>query len=412
MLDRGSAPTLLRVALLGAALAAATQTTPARAIDGEPPREVPAPTVPELVHERAATTAATPETPATPPLPAKPSLPEQREGSGTVLVPLVVYTPEMHLGVGGLVVQFFRLGGAAQTSRVSSVAFVALLTTRKQAIFELHPDFYWDDERNHVAGKLEYQRFPDSFWGVGPRTRSEDEEDYQRERLRFRGGPHRRFFGHVYAGLFTDLMLYKGTYPSEPTGIFATGNIHGLDGGLTVGVGPMLAFDNRDNTVATRSGTLLSATWLGYSAALGSRYEFWKLTTEARQFFPVGEESELGLRYYGEMQGGSPPYYQLAMLGGDELLRGYYMGRFRDKNLVALEAEYRFPLFWKFGAVAFGGAGSVADRLEEFRSTPVRAAGGGGLRLSLNTKERLNLRLDVGGGPETFGVYFTAREAF
>jgi hypothetical protein len=43
---------------------------------------------------------------------------------------------------------------------------------------------------------------------------------------------------------------------------------------------------------------------------------------------------------------------------------------------------------------------------------PIRWAAGGGLRLSLNTEERLNLRLDVGVGPDTYGVYFTAREAF
>jgi outer membrane protein assembly factor BamA len=222
---------------------------------------------------------------------------------------------------------------------------------------------------------------------------------------------NRRLFGHVYAGLFTEITLFHGTY-YEPAGVFDSTPVPGRDGGLTTGLGPSWAYDSRDNTVNTRKGTLIAGTWLGYDKALGSRYEFWRAIVEAKQFFPVGQESALGVRYYGEFQGGNVPFYQLAMLGGDELLRGYFMGRYRDKALQALETEYRFPIYWRFGGVAFAGAGEVADRFAELASVPIRWAAGGGLRLSLNTEERLNLRLDVGVGPDTYGVYFTAREAF
>lgn len=336
---------------------------------------------------------------------------EEETGSGRVIVPLVIYTPETHVGVGGLLVQFFRIGDSAKDSRVSSVAFDALVTTRSQAIFEIMPDLYWEDESNHLFGKLEYQRFPDSFWGIGPDTPDSAEERYDRERLRLRLGTQRRVIGQLFAGMYGEFMFFDATY-SDPTGTFARQDVPGENGGFTSGIGPMVTFDSRDNAVSSRSGTLLSVTWLGYSSVIGSRYEFWKLQTEARQFFPVGDESALALRYYGEFQGGFVPYYELAMIGGDELLRGYFMGRFRDKEMLVLESEYRFPLFWRFGAVAFAGAGEVADEFLDLGSQTVHWAGGGGLRLSVNTKERLNLRLDVGAGPDTFGVYFTAREAF
>jgi len=413
----GKGPPLVPARFL-AMLAAALLTSGERlalAQGGVGRREVPTPTIPEIQKERppppsqSESSSSQPDA-AAPEPPSTAKKPEENRG-GRVIVPLVVYTPEMQLGLGGFLVQFFRLGNEAPDSRVSSLAFVALVTTRKQAIFEIHPDFYWDDERNHIMGKLEYQRFPDSFWGIGPRTRDGDKEDYLRERVRFHGGFYRRIAGRMFAGLTTDLMDLRAVY-SKPDGLFETQDIPGKHGGFTAGAGPTLSFDNRDNAISTRSGTLLTATLLGYDRVLGSRYDFSKLFTEARVFFPVGDESALALRYYGEFQAGVVPYYHLAMLGGDELLRGYYMGRYRDKNLVALEAEYRFPLFWKFGAVMFAGAGDVADRALDLPKEPIRWAGGGGLRLSLNSKERLNLRLDVGAGPDTFGVYFTAREAF
>ncbi|MFC1643072.1 hypothetical protein ACFL5O_10385, partial [Myxococcota bacterium] len=102
----------------------------------------------------------------------------------------------------------------------------------------------------------------------------------------------------------------------------------------------------------------------------------------------------------------------LAYFGGDELLRGYFLGRYRDKHLVAVEGEYRFPLFWKFGGTLFAGAAEVGARPAALDLDPVRWAAGGGLRFSIADEERLNLRLDVGAGPHTRGIYLTAREAF
>jgi hypothetical protein len=131
-----------------------------------------------------------------------------------------------------------------------------------------------------------------------------------------------------------------------------------------------------------------------------------------RHFFHLTGDHVIAARFYGETQGGLVPYYHLAMLGGDELLRGYYLGRWRDKNLAAIEAEYRFPLIWRFGGVVFGGLGEIARRVTDLGSEPVRWAVGGGLRFSLNSDEHLNLRLDAGFGPGTYGFYFTAKEAF
>jgi hypothetical protein len=321
-----------------------------------------------------------------------------------------MYSPETHVGLGLLFAQFFRLGAAPKSSRASSIALLALMTSRQQSIFELIPEVYWDRENYALVGKAEYQRYPDSFWGIGPRTPDQDEERYERRRARWRGGPRRRLLGFLFAGLVVDAMWFRGNYANGS--IFAEQDIPGKAGGVTVGAGPTLAFDTRDNTVATRRGTLLSGAFAWFARPLGSDYEFEKTLLEARHFVPLGGQHVLGFRFAGEFQRGEVPYYHLAYFGGDELLRGYFLGRYRDKNLVALESEYRFPLIWKFGGTMFLGAAEVDGRLAGLDLDPVRWAGGGGLRFSLNDQEHLNLRLDAGAGPHTVGVYFTAREAF
>jgi hypothetical protein len=333
------------------------------------------------------------------------------EGPGRIIVPLVMYSPETHLGLGVLAVQFFRLGFAPQGSRSSSVALVALVTTREQVVFELIPEIYWSREDYALVGKAEFQRYPDSFWGIGPRTPGSAEERYERRRARWRGGPRRRVIGPLFAGFLVDAMWYHAVY-TDPDGVFAREQIPGEAGGVTVGAGPSVAYDSRDNTAATRRGSLLSTTFVWFGRPIGSDYEFTKVLLEARQFVALGGEHVLGFRFTGEFQHGHVPYYHLAYFGGDELLRGYFLGRYRDQNLIAQESEYRFPLIWRFGGTVFAGAAEVAGQPAGLDLDPVRWAAGGGLRFSLTERERLNLRLDVGAGPHTSGVYFTAREAF
>jgi hypothetical protein len=330
--------------------------------------------------------------------------------SGTLLVPLLLYTPETHLGLGGFFVHFFRLG-RSDDSRLSSIAALGIATTRQQFIMEAHPDFYLFADDLHLYGKLEYQRYPDSFWGIGNAAEDAREERYDRERLRFRGSLQYRLYGPLYGGLGSDLMIYRGVYTTVD-GIFATQDIPGESGGFTAGLGPTLTFDTRDNTVSPRKGYLLNASFLYFGAPLGSRYDFVKSTLDLRYYIATFPRQVLALRFHGEGHGGDVPYYQLALLGGDDLMRGYYLGRYRDEALASFELEYRYPLFWRFSGVAFAGVGAVAGALDELVGVPLRPAVGAGLRFSLNQRERLNLRLDAGVGPGTYGIYFMVGEAF
>jgi hypothetical protein len=187
--------------------------------------------------------------------PKGPSTIAPEEPQANVFVPLLMYTPETHVGFGGLFVRFFR-PAAPSKRRVSSFAFFAIATTRRQAILEAHPDVYAFADALHLFGKVEYQYFPDSFWGVGPHTEDEDEERYKRERFRLKTTGLYRLFGPLHAGIGLDVMAYKGTYADD--GIFANETFIGEDGGITTGVGPSAVYDTRDSTVNARSGALIA----------------------------------------------------------------------------------------------------------------------------------------------------------
>ncbi len=65
------------------------------------------------------------------------------------------------------------------------------------------------------------------------------------------------------------------------------------------------------------------------------------------------------------------PFNQLSMMGGEMMMRGYYFGRYRDKNYLAAQAEYRFLPFdfsRRLGGAVFGAVGAVSD---EFHLTTI-----------------------------------------
>jgi hypothetical protein len=115
---------------------------------------------------------------------------------------------------------------------------------------------------------------------------------------------------------------------------------------------------------------------------------------------------------FGSQVGGYPPFYEMSALGGGQIMRGYYYGRFRDKIYTAGQIELR-TFFWKrLGGVVFGGMGNVSDNYKGLELRQSRFSFGGGLRFKFNQAEKINIRMDIGFGRGTSGVYFGMEEAF
>jgi hypothetical protein len=92
-------------------------------------------------------------------------------------------------------------------------------------------------------------------------------------------------------------------------------------------------------------------------------------------------------------------------------MRGYLEGRYRDKNLLVVQTEYRFPLVWRFRGALFAGVGDVAPRLDRFTLDALKPSYGLGLRYLIDPVEKICIRFDFGFGRGTSGFYFTANEA-
>jgi hypothetical protein len=80
---------------------------------------------------------------------------------------------------------------------------------------------------------------------------------------------------------------------------------------------------------------------------------------------------------------------------------------------MMLQAEFRHMFSKRFGYVVFGGAGNVSNSMLEYSLNHIKYSLGAGLRFRFNQKEKVNLRMDIGVGPDkNMGIYFGIEEAF
>jgi outer membrane translocation and assembly module TamA len=96
------------------------------------------------------------------------------------------------------------------------------------------------------------------------------------------------------------------------------------------------------------------------------------------------------------------PYLDMPSTGWDTYSntgRGYIQSRFRGKNMLYFEAEYRFPILRNgfLSGVVFANAQSFTDYPSN-RFTTIAPAAGGGLRFKLNKHSGANLCLDYALG--------------
>jgi len=92
------------------------------------------------------------------------------------------------------------------------------------------------------------------------------------------------------------------------------------------------------------------------------------------------------------------PFFLQPTLGGSEDLRGYREYRFRDRNMVVFNAEYRWEAFSGLDLAVFADAGQVAARPGDLHFKNFEKSYGTGFRF--NTAKSVFLRMDVGFSKE------------
>ena len=331
-----------------------------------------------------------------------------------IAYPTLAYAPETRWEFGASILYVYHAKRKPQ-NRLSELSAFTFITLEQQYGLWLDHAFYTDNNDWYLLGRWRLQSFPLRYHGVGTNTPSEYQAYVDGNQLWLRERALRKVSGNWFAGVYVDaLRLSNVTFNWTPEANVTPLPLGG-EGSTNLGLGPSVVYDSRENVLNVRDGLYAEASLASYQPALGSTYRFTQLFTDLRLFRPVNERQVVAWQLQGVFSGGDVPFNQLALMGGDGLMRGYYLGRYRDRHLLASQVEYRWLPFGfskRFGGTLFLSTGAVAPTVPDLAQTRWQVSGGGGIRFLLFPDKDIYTRFDVGFTREGPGYYLYIGEAF
>ena len=172
-----------------------------------------------------------------------------------------------------------------------------------------------------------------------------------------------------------------------------------------------IEFDTRDHEQFPREGWHANFRGMLHRESIGSDFNSESAEFSVNRYIPMRERDVLALRAMTRATGEGAPFFLLSTFGGNTDLRGYESGRYRDRMMYAVQAEYRWKLNDRWIFSGFAGVGEVAPSYSEFFKNLLPAAGVG-TRFVISQKHKLSLSLDVAAGKHGAEFYFGIGEAF
>jgi hypothetical protein len=261
----------------------------------------------------------------------------------------------------------------------------------------------------------------EDFFGTGSDSRAEDRTNYRLEDFSYGGEVGVHLSEHVKAGThlrWIETNVGEGTDRRFPSvgGVVDASDVPGFNNQPAyLQTGAFFEIDYRDEPGNPRSGGRYLAKWSSFQDRKLGRYDFSQYDIEVQQYLPFfNQRRVIALRGKTTLtqtaEGQEIPFFILPALGGSEDLRGFTEFRFRDRNLLVLNAEYRWEAFSGLDLALFADAGQVAPRVRQIDLGELKTAAGFGFRF--NTAKSVFLRVDMGFSNEGSRVFMKFGHVF
>jgi len=323
------------------------------------------------------------------------------------------------IGISTVNVSFFM--GDPKTTRLSNITFYPTTNFNSYVQFRALPNLWLNNNSWNIPGKVEVAYNMQDNYGLGGNTSPDSLFVIQYQLTRLYLTFNKLISRNLYVGLgwnFDDFYnvndLSDSTYYT-PFEQYEYGNSESsLSSGITFNV----LFDSRKNSINPLKGLYSSFLLRWNNPWMGSNYNWQSAYFDTRKYISFSNNRHRTLALWGLYWGtwGDVPYLNLPGSGLDFsnwTARGYYKARYRGKQMLYAEAEYRFDLnkngLW--GAVVFANAQSFIET-DTKRFEYILPAVGTGLRLKFNKYSDSNLTFDVAVGKDSYNWYFGLNEVF
>ncbi len=315
--------------------------------------------------------------------------------------------PEQGFGIGMAAVGLYTPAGWLRSDPYSTLTVSSYVSTSGSYGLGVNNRTYLKQDRIRLLGEASISHTPGYYWGVGKSAAESDQTKIQYDAQRLLLSP--KVALEIAPSTYLKLGWQWQTYT----------NVEGLDGdilpaemqdatssGSLVGI----EYDTRDFEPNPQRGQFIDIEWIANRTELGSDSDYDNLTANIRHYQMWSKDTIIAMEIYSQSILGDAPWFDYALLGDDQRMRGYYQGQYRDKNQISTQLEVRHTINGRHGVVAWLGAGNVAEYYHQLFESDWLPTVGVGYRFAF--KARINVRVDFGVGKDSTGFYFQINEAF
>jgi len=330
-------------------------------------------------------------------------------------LPVVGYT--LQTGFAGVLSANFAFYTSNQgQTNISSILTSVTYSQYRQIIFPIQADIWTKGNAFNIITDWRYLKYPSLTYGLGGNTSPDSGYNIDYAYLRLHQAILKRIARNLYLGPGYDLDYFWNVREVDPpAGKETDFQRYGLHKtAVASGVSLHFLYDDRKNQINPDGGGYASVSYRPNFTFLGSDDNWQSLILDLRKYvrWPGSTHNVLAIWSYNWFTtgAGNPPYLLLPATGWDaysNTARGYIQGRFRSRNMLYLETEYRFRILSNglLGGVIFGNAQSFSEP-GSGRFEYVMPGYGTGIRISLNKFSRTNLCIDYGWGAHGSGGFF------
>ena len=255
--------------------------------------------------------------------------------------------------------------------------------------------------------KMSFSSMPTYFWGIG--FDSARQNDNKTKYLQLNAEVKASFDYSLPGNCYVGPALHFNYTRAKNAEDYALWNNEHLST-FNYGVGVNLYHDSRDCLTAPHRGWYIGLEQRFYPRFLSNKDAFSSTDVTICRYFGAWRDAIVAIDVHGLFTYGNTPWSMLASVGGSRTMRGYYEGRYRDKNAVDVTVELRQHIWHRNSAVVWVGAGSVFPEFKNLQSREILPNFGVGYRWEF--KKNVNVRLDFGLGKGESGIVFNLNEAF
>ncbi len=307
-------------------------------------------------------------------------------------------------------------------SNISSIYFYPYTNFNGSYGVTLTPNIWLDKNQWNGVGDFRFIHNGSPEYGLGANTSINNPVNIQYEQARTYFTLQTRVVRYFYIGGGYNLDLFYSVKeivnPEQLPSDFSTYPYGTGSNTTSSGVTFNLLRDNRRNSINPTNGFYTAAIFRINNKSMGSTYDWGSLYLDGRKYISLSKKRHKVFAFRGMYWGayGDVPYFNLSSTFQDisgRAGRGYSNNRFRGKQMIFGEAEYRFDIshhgFW--GGVVFVNAQTFTEPTSE-KFNYVRPAAGVGLRMKFNRNSDTNLTLDFAYGKDGFNFYINLGEYF